>query len=516
MIDSNDILPPPHPNDHPQNEMWLDEQIWGHRLWDRESPWLVFLEFLGVAEACHRDARLLDQTSRPYPFSFAPQKRLYLRNILFNNEAIFRIAERNADSTTAWSEWLQWMEDSAKGVTRRDFSYLRDRFHSFQNFAALVGMLRASAVESDSNKRWSSRFVFPFGRNALYEDLNITPTGSVSREYINFGRTGELLYQMLNRSRQAEELRPGLVDMISGDNPWNALIGLMQPDTAADATERGDSFLPYRRHAAFDRLGGDWLEIHRLELPGFDAYPHLVVLSALHLMLYQLETAAYWCGEERPHFICEVVAPRKTLVRELSALNFQSNQLLSQRAVERVIADFESGDAWRAAATGEAAFSRCKELLKDRFRWPTEQEDYDGCSNPDDLVRAFRRKAIDRHRRHLANGHRAYGGEVGLVSKRGTNRLRYAPTDSLLKALILANVERRMEYNAFLDKLFERYGLVLGDRAGAKVLKREDFDQKAFRANARRLEQRLTSLGMLRRLSDACAYVENPYSGGVR
>jgi hypothetical protein len=100
---------------------------------------------------------------------------------------------------------------------------------------------------------------------------------------------------------------------------------------------------------------------------------------------------------------------------------------------------------------------------------------------------------------------------VGLVSKRGTNKFRYAPTDALLKALILANVERRMELKEFLAKVFDRYGLVFGDREAEQVLDREQFDKKAFQANAHRLEQRLGSLGVLRRLSDACAYVQNPF-----
>ena len=40
-----DTLPPPPVRDHPQNDMWVDEQIWGHRLWDSTTPWLIFLEF---------------------------------------------------------------------------------------------------------------------------------------------------------------------------------------------------------------------------------------------------------------------------------------------------------------------------------------------------------------------------------------------------------------------------------------------------------------------------------------
>jgi hypothetical protein len=112
----------------------------------------------------------------------------------------------------------------------------------------------------------------------------------------------------------------------------------------------------------------------------------------------------------------------------------------------------------------------------------------------------------------VANVHRNYGRDVGLVSRRGTNRFRYAPTDTLLKALILANVERRMEYKEFLSLLFTRYGFVFGDREAECVLDGDEFDRKAFQANGERLEQRLGSLGMLRRLSDACAYVQNPYS----
>ena len=37
---------PPLPS--PDPSMWIDEAIWGHRLHDEQSPWLVFLEFLNV------------------------------------------------------------------------------------------------------------------------------------------------------------------------------------------------------------------------------------------------------------------------------------------------------------------------------------------------------------------------------------------------------------------------------------------------------------------------------------
>ncbi len=511
MADPATILPLPPREDYRENSMWVDEQIWGHRLWDSQSPWLLFLEFLNVAEASLRNRQLLQNGN--HPLLYKPYKRMYLRNILFNNEALTRVAANFPNSNSAWDAWVEWMNTNAKGVLPRDFSYLRGRFHSFQQFVSLVGILRGSAVESEANKRWSSRFVFPFGPNALYEDLNISHAGRTSREYIYFGRTGEIMYLMLSRSKRKDELAARFASLLSGENQWNKLLALFQPDGGEDQETRANSFLPYSEHPVFDLLADDWLHVLSLELPGFDALPHLVTLGAFHVMLYQLRVSSALLS--RPlSFICEVIAPRKTLVRELSAFNYQENSLLSQKAVEAYLAGITRSDRWQEAKAQPSPFAACKTIMEEQVRWPNDPEDYEGCSEPDALVSELRRAAIARHKQHVANVHRQYGRDVGLVSKRGTNRLRYAPTDALLKTLVLANVSRRMEYKEFLDVLFTRYGFVIGEREAERVLSHEDFEKKPFQTNSNRLEQRLSSLGMLRRLSDACAYVQNPLAWG--
>jgi hypothetical protein len=505
------MLPLPPREDYRDNSMWVDEQIWGHRLWDSESPWLLFLEFLNVAEASLRNGQLFHNGT--HPLLFKPYKRLHLRNILFNNDPLTQIAQRYPENKSAWNVWLDWMSVNAKGVIPRDFSYLRDRFHSFQQFVSLVGILRGSAVESEANKRWSSRFVFPFGPNALYEDLSITAAGKVGREYIYFGRTGELMYLMLCRSKRKDEVASRLALLLSGQNQWNKLLALFQPDDGEDLETRANTFLPYSEDPVFDLLADDWLHVLSLELPGFDALPHLVTLGAFHVMLYQLRVSSALLSTPL-HFICEVVAPKKTLVRELSAINYQENSLLSQKAVEAYLAAITTSDRWQQAKSQASAFAACKAILEEQVRWPNDPDDYEGCSEPDALFAELMRAALARHKQHVASVHRQYGRDVGLVSKRGTNRLRYAPTDALFKTLVLANVSRRMEYKEFLELLFTRYGFVFGEREAEQVLSHEDFEKKAFQTNSQRLEQRLSSLGMLRRLSDACAYVQNPLARG--
>jgi hypothetical protein len=494
----------PKPTDD-KTKLWLDEQIWGHRIWDSQSPWLIFLEFLNVAEACERNGGLLKDEA-PYPLDYSPRRRIFLRNILFYSDDVDRVAEVHSDSRRAWEEWLKGIQGTAAGILKPDFSYLKERFDSYADFAEVVRLLRSTAVERQSNKRWTSRFIFPFGAHALYIDLNAAPS-SLGREYINFGRSGELLYLMLARSSERRQLAPHVRKIVNGHEKWDRLVAALQPDDGNDRERPGNScYLPYQRHPVFDRLAMDWLAIFSLELPGYDAYPHLVTLAAFHLLRYHLSAASIWTGGDEPYLVCEIIAPRKTLVREVSLRTYGQNDSLSARAVEQFIEQIRNSEAWkRAVSSGE--FAQCQEVLRDAVWW----DDDMSSSDPDAVLADLKIEALKRHQRHAAQVHRTYGREIGLVSRRGTNRFRYAPTDQLIKTLLFSTVERRMEFGEFLHQLFVRYRLVIGAREAEQVLPADEFDSSAFQDNARRLEQRLVSLGLLRRLSDACAYVENPY-----
>ncbi len=497
-----------------REDIWLEEQYWGHRLWDQQSPWLVFLEFLCVAESAYRDGHLFDFERSQYPSSYRPYARIHLRNILFNNEQfLIQLDRENSDSASAWFKWLEWMAEHSHGLDpdQRDFSYLKERFNSFHDFAQLVRALRSCAVEGNTNKRWSSRFIFPFGASALFEDLSITQDGT-SREYINFGRTGELLYLMLARSSLRQQLADARPKRLLDDkNKWNHLVRQLQPPSAeSDLPQRGkDTFLPYDQHPTFELIAQDWLSLLGLKLPGLDVVPYLVTSAAFGMLLYYLHTSAQLLGREgKPPIVCEVVAPRRGLVREQSIESFESNNALSVEAIEKVIADVELSDQWKRPGRPQEVLTQRRGMLEALFGW----DDEGTVTDPDNLLRSFRDDAKARHRRHFAQVHRSYGRGIGLVSRRGTNRFRYAPTDGFLKCIIFCNVTKRTEFNAFLGQLYDRYGLVFGEKEAESALTAQEIDKKPFQANSRRLEQRLSSLGLLKRLSDACAYVENPYS----
>ena len=205
--------------------VWLEEAVFGHRLWYRQTPWLMFLEFMNVAEAFSREGGLLENTdaARSYPYNL--RFRMGLRNILFNNEAIGAIAAEARDDHDAWTAWLDGMADASDGFSE-DFEYIRERFGKFSDFAELVALVQQTTIEAGSNRRWSSRFIFPFGVNALFCDA-IMEKGQPKRDYTVFGRTGELLYLMLSRSELAPVLRDRFATMFEPTHSKNRLVGLL-------------------------------------------------------------------------------------------------------------------------------------------------------------------------------------------------------------------------------------------------------------------------------------------------
>ena len=506
--------PPRNADGYRNLSSWVEEAIWGHRLWYRETPWLLFLEFLNIAEAFHQQGALfVADLSTPLVLHRFHQ-RIALRNILFNNSALSRIADSNKADAVEWEEWIRCMNEESEPNTGIDYSYLKSRFPRFQDFAKTVDLLRQTVIEPDANRRWSSRFVFPFGPAALYEDLNIS-NGKAERQAINFGRTGDLLYMMLSRSSRAADLGDEFGKLLASSNLGNKMTTKLLAPSAGDdlSDQRNAGYLPYVKHPAYERLATDFLAILRLGLPSLDVFAHLVPLAALHVLMYQLETAAAWLGRVRPVFVCEVIAPRMEFVRQRATRSYLDNDGLPWAAVERCAHELFTSEVWKTSVEDPRLVSEVErlaagiELLKDSM-W-MDVDDLGGVDSVEKLKERVFEKLHEKIDDNLRLVHSAYGRNCGLVSKRGTRSYRYAPTDSLLKTLVLANVRKRMEINEFLRCIFDRYRMIFGPLEAQGALSPLDYDETAFQKNRARLEERLRSMGLLNRLSDGVAYVEN-------
>src|SRR3990167_8385543 len=159
----------------------VDENIWGHRLYDEQLPHLTVLEFLGVLGST------LDKPLRPHEglggaVQFRPQRQMRLRGLLFNNPYVESITESKLPDEEKWRQWIDKFDQgkTGNGDTAGHIASLRQSFTSFDDFAKAIELLRSSAFEARSNKRWSSKFVFPFGPDALRSEEHTSELQSQS------------------------------------------------------------------------------------------------------------------------------------------------------------------------------------------------------------------------------------------------------------------------------------------------------------------------------------------------
>jgi hypothetical protein len=497
----------------------VDERIWGHRLYDEQLPHLAVLEFLNVLGSNLDTPLRIAEGETP---RYQPQRQIRLRALLFNNPFVESIREKPIADADKWRAWDERFKGDAEGLGEVDFGYLRNVFGDFENFARAVELLRSSSFEARSNKRWSSKFVFPFGPDALYEDLRVDANGGASNDRRFFARTGELLYLMLARAKRGPELGEQLAKRVfDASAPMNRLVRALQGKPQHAAGDRPVGYLPYDSLPRFDRLCEDWLSILSRDMPVYDALEHLITSAGLNLLLYFLERGKAQIGDAEPvEIICEIVSRDRTKVRTLSAESYMANQAFSLAAVRASIESIRLTEEWAAAQSSEDPAGQSAVLLRSRFQWPPEDgaEDVDALnSNGDELVRALVEKAESRHEQHVGKIHATWSRAMGLSSRRLSRRTRYAPNDRLLKTLVVTMVDDRMQFDEFLAEAKTRYGLIIGDVEGARLVKDKLVDQEALSDNRGNLEARLAGLGLLRRLSDSCSFVENPFAvGGER
>lgn len=486
----------------------VDEHIWGHRLYDEQLPHLAVLEFLGVLKSNADNPLVATPNDK---VRYRPQRQIRLRGLLFNNPYVESVREKLIPDEEKWRIWKEHFAQDATKLGDEDMDYLGQVFTSFDDFAKAIELLRSSSFEARSNKRWSSKFVFPFGPDALYEDLRVDAEGA-SNDRRFFARTGELLYLMLCRAVRGPELGKKLVERLFDKTaPMNRLARALQgePQLAQDARDVG--YLPYETHLRFDRLCDDWLAILSRDMPIYDALEHLIVTAGLNLLLYFLECAKAQVGDvESVEFVCEIVSRERTKVRALSGDSYQVNQAVSIRAVKVAVEGIRLTDEWAAAIKSECPDAKCAELMCSTFQWPSADDDV-GSGSGDELVRKLIEKAESRHDQHVGKIHSAWSKAIGLSSRRLARRMRYAPNDRLLKTLVVTIVDDRMQFDEFLQEAQRRYGLVIGDAEGAHLVRDKQIDQEALSENRGNLEARLVGLGLVRHLSDSCSFVENPF-----
>ena len=489
--------------------VWVDEAIWGHRFYNDQTPWLIFLEFLAIFQSRDTEGCALNeciQDGKHESFEYEIPRLIPLRQLIFNNPHIRHIEDviQSSDS----ERWRSWLNSIS---SEEDFSYLQNRFRKFSDLSRVIKILQSTSIESHRQRRWSSRFLFPYSSNCLYADLPTNINGSPDRRF--FARSGELLYLMLNRSGYGQEIANGISEkLLLNNETWNLVVTALLPSRYhRKMVYSRIGYLPYAEHTEYSVLAKTWTSLLKLDLSGESLLDPLMRLSTLHMLLYMLRRGNEEIGDaSEPKFVLKIASPRKTTMLELSMENFGANRMLSTRAVRAHVASAKADERWQNALEEFSPVDAVRKYLMERFAW--DPDDGPPSGDPDSIFDTLSNYAERRHRQHVAKVHLEWARHIGLAVSRSGIGTWYSPDDSLLKSFVMSIVDDgREEYNRFLAKLYDRFRIVVGACEAERAFDHLPIDQNEFIQNSLRLEQRLRTLGLLRRLSDDCAYVENPF-----
>ena len=493
-------------------EIWLEQQVWGHRLYNDQTPWLLLLEAVGLMAFRAGDQNCgtqvfpgVSDTHENMRYELKAAKRL--RQILFSDRNIDEIANGQAVSDAVlWSRWFA----SAGATSEVDFGYLKARFVKFSSFRNAVTLLRGSEIEPQRKRRLTSRHLAPRGPAMLSADYGEgrRRSAGVDKDRRFFARGGELLFLMLNRSGHSEALET-LVKrrLLSRHSRWNRLAEhLAPPEQENPVAFENIGYLPLPFHPAYGVLGRDWVSLLSLaSLPDDHLSEPLMRLSALAIVRYIVERAAEVLGEGRPLMPIDTRGPNTAGLRKLSRDAFARHRDMTRKVIERVTDDFVASEAWKRACKQPNPTKAALELIEARFGFEPKEM---GSRTLGALPQAIKEAALDNHNEHLGLVMGFYAEHIGLAARRGSSRW-YVLSDPMLEAIVLGNVADPMEYEAFLETLHVRYGFVIGTEVAGRCYTNVNYQQ--VKANQKHLEERLRMLGLLKRLSDDCAFVVNPF-----
>lgn len=489
--------------------MRVQENIHGHRFVQEQEPYMVVLEALAVCASTPLGS-IVPEPGQHETFDYQLPHREKLRFLLFQDRHLERVArDSSINDQEKWQVWKDRVNSQFRpNDDKQDhFAHLDREFSQrIDGLLQAVRLLRSMEIDVMHNRRWTSRFLAVTGPDLILTDMR-ERAGKWGADRRFFGRGGELVYLMLNRSERAAELGALIQKrLLDPRDPMNQIaIKLAGPDTGS-ASSASIGYLPLAQHPAYDRLAEDWEKILRLDLPNGHLFEPLFRITGLNLHVYLAERAQDICGApSREPTVVDMGKGQDKQLRELSKVHLNRHRHAANRAVRAYVETVtENDETWKAAVEHGDAAAALRSLFKlKKIELPREDPQKQRDALVDD--------AIKRDKNNIYSYLLPLGKGIGLIDTRPRVGAWFSMSDSMLFALVMANVDGPVELREFVRRLYERYGIVIGPEEARRAFERPEVGIQSFEANLAALEQRMTHLALTRRLSDDCAFVTNPY-----
>ena len=473
------------------------EHVWGHRFRPEQTPMLLLFELLCVIEnqyQAKREGFIRNIFSPENDTLYYKNRRNFkLRILLYQNEILETIYRSKATDSEKWerqSEFLRNLDGEKFCFKDDDIDHIRNSYKTFDSFYNVLKILGSLTFDPLSNKRWTSKFIFPISREYIWCDFN-NADGSEDRRF--FSRGGEIVYLMLCRSSEENRLR--LESLFSewlesdGDSYSNLAKSLVIQEERyplESNRRRNLGYLPKDHMQCFETFAEDVIKTLNLDLERLDKIKILSDMIGFHIGNYiytvseQDSGAANGIENKVPTYIAEVLTKTTNSIRKASIQSVSTQRNRLKRTLLNNIP-----------------------LL---FEWYDDTEDLVEREN---TLKESTADAMDYLNKNIVGYPHICFRHIGFVSRKNTRSFRYVITEDFLHSLVitLLGSEKRMEFRKFMKALTERYSIFI-DQAPSQD---SEILQSDLNRNAKNLSVLLYQMGMLRHLSDACSYVVNPY-----
>jgi len=474
------------------------EHIWGHRFRTDQTPMILLFELMCIIENQYQ-AKKNDCIKNIFSpendtLYFNHRRNFKLRILLYKNEVletIYRSSMADAEKWKKQFDFLMCLGNENFDFNELNVRHIKNNFTTFKSFYNVINILSSLTFDPLSNKRWTSKFVFPISQEYIWCDYD-NIRGSEDRRF--FSRGGELLYLMLCRSSFGLRLKleEKFVEWIDDEeDSYSKLAKLLVSPEERSPLEKSKrkklGYLPYESMKCFETLAEDIVGTLTLSLEKLDKVKILSDMLGFHSGNYILTIGEMYCGslddisEQSPHYVAEVPSKTTNSIRKTSIqiISTQKNKL--KRTLSNRIPKL---------------FEVCADEVEDK----AESE-----KNLEDGTNVAEKYLAD----HIIGYPHVCFREIGFVSRKNTRSYRYVITENFLHSLVISllGMEKRLELRKFKRVLQQRYNIFIDQAPDHNY----DILQSDLNRNSKNLAVLLYQMGMLRHLSDACSYVINPY-----
>lgn len=496
------------------SNMRVQEIIHGHRMIPEQEPYMIVLETLAVSADIPLGSVSAGEGLHE-AFSYSLPHRRKMRFLLFVDRNLEKVVEdKSIPDSEKWDTWkervnLQFAPDASQDHDA--FAYLDKEFDKdIRNLHQAVDLLRSRELDVMHNRRWTSRFLAVTGPDLICTDMRENTAQKLSTDRRFFGRGGELVYLMLNRSSQAKAIGAKVNRrLLNPTDTMNQIARRLSDPQDKSASTTNIGYLPMVHHPAYERMADDWNGILDLtRLPDGHLFEPIFRITGLNLLVYLAERAQEITGgARREPIVVDLTDGDEKQIVDVSKQHLDRHRQNANRAVEAFVRTTAAQDeGWQTVMEQENA-AEAPAVIRRLFRYNGSPENATPATMLDELIHQAQTRDKNNTYKNLLPLLRS----IGMLKERQRVGKWIALDDAMITALVMANVTHTMELRDFVSRLYDRYSIVIGPREARQAFSRPPVGAEKLEANLAALEARMSRLSLTRRLSDDCAFVTNPY-----